>query len=256
MSEIVPEFGGCLWPVDPACLSDEWQAMDLDIQERALGYASATLERLTGRRVGNCPIKVRPVPQRASCFVPGEYSAWLSPGMDTSGNWVNNCSYLSGYPGGPSTVELPFPIGRVDEVKINGSALAPADYWVQSNRWLRLAATIPVPLLQDLSKPDTEPGTFSVTYLNAWPVDALGANAAAVLAMEFAKACTGKGKCALPTGVTQIVRQGISMNIVSGAFPNGETGIRVVDTYIALWNPKHLTQGATVWTPDQAQVVW
>ena len=67
---------------------------------------------------------------------------------------------------------------------------------------------------------DTEPDTFSVTYLNGYPVDGLGAYAAGVLAMEFAKACTG-GKCRLPAGVTSVARQGVSLQIATGAFPAG-----------------------------------
>jgi hypothetical protein len=255
MSEPIPEFGGCLWPTDPACFDDEWQAMDEAIRNRALAYASSTLERLTGRQVGHCPVTVRPILQTASCFIPFEGTAWLHPGVNVFGNWVNNCGYVSGYPGGPSAVQLPFPIGRVDQVKINGGVVAPADYWVQSNQFLRLASSITPPTMQDLSKPDTEPGTFSVTYLNAWPVDALGANAAALLAVEFAKACAGE-ECDLPSGVTQIVRQGISMTIDTGSFTDGKTGIQAVDSFIALWNPKGLTRGASVWSPDTPRVAW
>ena len=68
-------------------------------------------------------------------------------------------------------------------------------------------------------------------------------------AVEYARACTG-GKCRLPQGVTSIVRQGVSFEIEGGAFPNGFTGIREVDAWIALWNPDGLRQQAKVYSPD------
>lgn len=48
------------WPMDPACATEEWDAYDTDIQDRALALASVTLERLTGGRVKNCPTTIRP----------------------------------------------------------------------------------------------------------------------------------------------------------------------------------------------------
>ena len=56
---------GCPWPVDPACLGEKWDELDPEVQERATGLASATLRRLTGYRVGGCPVTVRPC--KASC---------------------------------------------------------------------------------------------------------------------------------------------------------------------------------------------
>jgi hypothetical protein len=69
-----------------------------------------------------------------------------------------------------------------------------------------------------------------------------------VLAMEYARACSG-GKCRLPTGVTSVVRQGVSYTVAAGAFPGGVTGIREVDSFIALWNPDALRQTPKVWYP-------
>jgi hypothetical protein len=103
--------------------------------------------------------------------------------------------------------------------------------------------------VQDLTKDDTESGTFSVTYLNAYPVDSLGAYAVGVLALEYAKACSGD-ECELPENVRTISRQGLTLDVISGSFPGGETGLRPVDTFIALWNPGHLRGAPQVWSPD------
>jgi hypothetical protein len=96
---------------------------------------------------------------------------------------------------------------------------------------------------------DTQPGTFSVTYLNSYVPDQVAAYACAVLAMEFAQACSG-GSCRLPPGVVSVARQGLVFQVPTGAFPAGLTGIREVDTWIALWNPGTIRQAPAVWSPD------
>jgi hypothetical protein len=241
MSVPIPEYAGCLWPVDPACFSDEWAAMDADVQERALALASSTLHRLSGRRVTNCPITVRPNAGCAGvCFVPftGFDPRWpIVPGMNVQGQWVNNCGPVCSNPA--VSVRLPRPVGRVDEVKVDGAVVPPTDYRVMDgNMLVYIGSGAGWPTSQDATLPDTEDGTFSVTYINGHPPDLLAANAVGVLAMEYAKSCTGK-KCRLPTGVTAIVRQGVAMEIDPGVFPNGTTGIREVDIWIGLWNPRN-----------------
>lgn len=256
MSQTIPEYGGCPWPMDPACQTDQWNALDPAVQERALALASSTLRRLTGYRVGQCPIKVRPA--RAGAYwnqahrCPS-YSDWYSsqsfrPAMDQYGIWVN----YSNLDDEATTCEvmLPGPVGRVDEVLVDGVALGASGYEVRGQALVWIGGgECPFPTSQDLSKPDSAAGTFSVTYLNAYPVDSLGAYAVGVLANEYAKACTGN-KCRLPAGVTNIVRQGVSMEVAGGTFPNGVTGIREVDSYVALWNPRGIQQAPKVWSPD------
>lgn len=247
----VPEYGGCVWPVDPACFHEEWDLLDETVRDRAIALASSSLRRLTGYRVGGCPITVRPAPEKGACFVPYAGAGWpFSPGLSVSGNWLNNCytcerDNLCG-------VTLPPPVGRIDAVTVDGEVISPALYRLDNGReliWMG-DGDCPFTATQDMSLPDTEVGTWSVTYLNAYPVDSLGAYAAGVLAMEFALACSGSDQCRLPSEVTAIVRQGISMEIRSGVFSDGMTGIREVDTYIGLWNPRG-QQPSTVWSPDQ-----
>lgn len=250
----MPDFGGCVWPVDSACLTDEWDAFSAEVQARALGLASATLERLTGYRVRNCPITVRPC--KRGCSPESSYLNQIevgrnfTPHINTFGNWVNSCGCTTDCAcTALCEVVLPTPVGRVDEVKVNGSVVT--DWRVDGDRLVWTGTTAcPWPACQDLALPDTEDNTFSITYLNAYPVDALGSYAAGLLAVEYGRACSG-GSCRLPLGVTMIVRQGITMEIASGAFPGGATGIREVDAFIALWNPQGLRQGTTVYSPDR-----
>lgn len=267
MSEPIPEppvpYGGCLWPADPACFSSEWDAMDAGLRARALALASSALRGLTAYRVGGCPVTVRPCAPRGyiAAFVPfyGSYgSDWMQPGINTSGHWVNSCG-CSGGCGCSITgsITLPAPIGEIVEIKVDGNIIPEADYAIVNGNavvWIG-AGPSPFPASQNLSLPDTEPGTFSITYLNAYPVDGIGAQAAALLAMEFAKACKPKGKCALPRGVTEVVRNGVSFTIEAGMFPNGSTGIDIVDAFIEQWNPEHRKMPTKVWTPQSARTV-
>lgn len=239
--------GSCLWPADPACFTEDWAALSEEVRGRSLALASMTLTRLTGGRVSECPITVRPRSGHECGFTvsgtPFHPSNW-------SGTWTNN------HTGFGLEVTLPPPVGRIDEVKIDGVVLATNKYRLVNGRHLLFSPEIVLPIWQDLFLADTEPGTMSVTYLNAYPVTQIGAVAAGLLAMEFAKACIGSGKCRLPREVTSIVRQGITMEIAAGSFPNGLTGIREVDSYIASWNPNALSYAPTVWSPDQARVFW
>jgi hypothetical protein len=243
---------GCPWPVDPGCLGDDWDTLADDVKDRATLLASETLRRLTGYRVGGCPVTVRPC--KSSCastaylpFYPGAFM----PHINAAGYWVNSC----GCTGDCSCAELcsvtlPTPIGRIDEVVVDGTIVDPGDYTILRDQltWIG-GGDCPWPICQDLSLPDTEPGTFSVTYLNAWPVDTLGAYAAGVLAHEYAQACQGN-KCRLPNNVTSLTRQGVTMDIATGAFPGGFTGIREVDAFIAIWNPAGRREQSRVWSPD------
>lgn len=257
----VPVAPGCDWPIDEGCLTG-WDTLDPEVQARSVAFASATLRRLTGYRVGGCPITVRPCTKRCGYGYPSYYDM-LGPGgvglsgfwphINGAGLWINSCG-CSGDCSCESicSVDLPAPVGRVDGVKVDGSVIPPTEYQVHVNTLEWTGDTdCPWPACQTMTEPDTEVGTFSITYLNSYPVDTLGAFAAGVLANEFAKSCTGQ-KCRLPSTVTSVTRQGLSFEIAPGSFPGGMTGIREVDNYIGLWNPEALREKPRVWSPDLA----
>lgn len=233
MTSAIPEYMGCPWPVDPACFNDDWEAMDQSVQDRAVALASATLHRLTGRRVTNCTTTVFPGATGAACFVPFsgfDAVAWpMIPGMNVQGQWVNNCGPVPSNP--RVSVRLPRPVGRVDEVRVLGAVVPPEDYQIMDgNLLVYRGAGEGWPVTGDITD-------FSVTYVKGYPPDSLAAYATGLLAMEFAKACSGR-TCRLPSGVTSIIRQGVAMEIDPGLFPKGTTGIREVDAFIAVWNPR------------------
>lgn len=252
----IPEYDGCPWPIDAACLDDTWNGLSPEVQLRATMLASNTLRRLTGYRVGGCPITVRPC-KATACgdrYLPayGSYSAF-NPHISTGGFWVNSCGCKTDCACETlCKIDLPGPVMDVTEVKLNGEVVPEEDYRVSGNELIWVGEDdCPWPACQDMKALDGD-GTFLITYLNSYPVDGIGAYAAGILAMEYAKACSG-GKCRLPAAVTAVTRAGVSYEIASGVFPDGFTGIREVDAYLSLWNPGSLRQQAQVWSPDMAK---
>lgn len=243
----------CPWPIDEDCLPPDWTTLPDGMKERGLLLASRTLERLTGYRVGVCPVTIRPCLHTVKC---GHYAesfghGFTAPSYVTNwgGTWSNGpCGCTS-----QCEVRLPAPIGRIDEVRVNGVVLQATDYEVHNSDLLVWTGEgdCPFPSSQDMSLPITEPGTMAVTYVNAYPPGPEGTYAASVLALEFGLACAGEN-CRLPDGVRSIVRQGISMEIAAGSFPDGVTGIHEVDAYTAIWNPRNIDP-PVVWSPDLPQ---
>lgn len=236
----LPSFDGCVWPIDPACLTDEWDSYEDVVRQRSVTLASAALTRLTGGRVGDCPIRVRPDVQRGSCGLLATPAA-LSLGLP--GYW-NAGLYFTPLPlwsaGDPRDLDLPAPAYSVSEVNVDGTILPTADYQLHSVKGapvLRYTGTDldGWPVTQDWDAGDADDGWFSVTYLNTAPVDSQGAHAAGLLALEFAKACSGDKSCKLPKNTATVVRTGISIEILTGVFPDGQTGVREVDAYTSLW---------------------
>lgn len=241
----------CAWPIDPSCAQVEWDAYTPEVQARAEGLAVATLRRLSGYRVGGCPITVRPCV--LGCLDASLYRvrSW-GPVQLADGTWVNSCGCTTDCScTALCEVRLAGPVGPVSWVKVDGSAIPATDYRVDGDRLVWIGAgDCPWPTCQDMTQGDDKPGTFAVRYLKGHAPDALAAYAAGVLAVEFAKACVG-GKCRLPASVTSVSRQGVSYEVAAGTFPEGTTGIREVDAWIGLWNPEGRRQASTVWFPGQ-----
>lgn len=246
---VLPALPDFCWPVDEGCC-DTFDNYSPSVQARAKALAGQTLRTLTAGRVGGCAITVRPC-SAAYCDGAGVYweDGYLRP-INWNGIWTNMaCGCLNACYHG-SGIKLQGPVGRVDQVIVDGVPLDPDDYYVHGSTLIRTDGG-QWPTSQNMDLPTTEPGTFAVTYLRAHPVDGLGAYVAGILACEFAKACSGAKGCRLPSSVTEITRAGVSMTIASGAFPGGVTGIREVDAYIASWNPSHVQARSSVWTPSR-----
>jgi hypothetical protein len=186
---------------------------------------------------------------------------WAS-GIVGGWGWTGECGDSCGC-GSESYVRLAgYPVQRIIEVKIGGEILDPSEYRLDERRNLiRLADTSTTPptdrlwpVCQDLTLDDTEPGTFSIVYEWGMAPPELGKQAAAQLAVELWRAAPGnQGDCRLPNKVTQIVRQGITMDRVVGMadmLRSGATGLQLVDAFIALVNPQKARMRSAVFTPD------
>lgn len=236
----------CTWEADPGCLGSEWADLSPEDKERSLMLATSSLQMLTSYRVGTCPITIRPCPPVPRCGC-----GW-NPHI-RNGRWYNDCPHA--YACRPlSEINIPGPVGYIESMMING---APVDLW--NGDW-RLdnghllvwqgEGTSPVPEGQNLDRPDTDEGTWSITYSRSYPVAEDGRIAVAYLAAEFAKACLPSKKCKLPRGVTSVVRNGVSFTVEAGLFPGGLTGIDIVDQYILKWVPAGSPlRSATVFNP-------
>ena len=223
----------CTWEPDPACLSEEWDALTPEVQQRSLMLATSSLQMLTLYRVGTCPITIRPCPKPPRCGC-----GW-NPHI-RNGVWYNDCPCQTRC--APlSEVDIPGPVGYIDSVLVDGEPLdlESGDFRLDNGHLLvwQGDGPSPFPETQDLNKPDTEPGTWSITYSRSYPVQNDARLAVAYLAMEFARACQPRKKCALPRGVTSVVRNGVTFTVEVGLFPNGLTGIDIVDAFILKWAP-------------------
>jgi hypothetical protein len=237
-----------------SCCSD-WESYDSELLCRAMTLAWDTLRTLSGGQVGNCPVLVRPC-LTAPCSVCE--GAMLQPRLVKTGDceacWTNgpacggsgcSCEPLS-------EVVLPGRVAEVLRVTVDGLPLDPSAYRLDNGSRLIRADGGAWPSCQYMSREVDQVGTMGIWYMPGVKPDAAGLWAAGVLTCEFAKACSG-GKCRLPSAVTSISRQGISMELSTGMFPDGMTGIREVDAYLTSLNPNAIRVPPRVWSPDLPQ---
>lgn len=257
---------------DWSCAADDWvDALDPAVKARAEALSWTTLQALSGYRIALCPVTVRPCSKgcieaaRTWEVAPVSWGGGtFRPGINYNGSWVNSCGCgpRSDCSCGPlQEVLLVGPVGGIAKVTVNGVELTASAYRVDNgNRLVRLdGGTWPVCQDMGASLDDIDAQTFGVSYYMGMGPDELSSYAAGVLAVEYAKACNGDKRCALPAGVTQITRQGVTMEVQAGLFPNGYTGIQVVDAWLYSVNPHGLSMSPTISSPDyrpQRMTTW
>lgn len=224
------------WPID-------WEkdaipaGADPDLVSLAEMYAATTMRMLTLYRVGGLPVTVYPCGNacRSHTFAPSMFNGVLYNVALCQCRTGCGCGYRP-------TVELVPPVGRIDIVIVEGEVVDSSAYRVDNgNKLVRTDGGV---------WPMCSSDGFTVTYVNGYDVDAIGARAAGILAAEYLKSLTGGRGCRLPANITGLTRQGVSLQITTGLFPGGFTGIPEVDAYIRQWNPNGLTQAPTVSSVD------
>lgn len=266
-----PEAHNSCWP-EPlvSCCSQlqydettpEEQIQRIEMSKR---IAVQILHAFSGRQFGLCRRVVRPC--RDDCSSGTIRTEWnngqLQPILE-SGVWYNStCSSCRTDCSCTTVCEVTFGgrIDRIIEIRIDGLVVSPLDYRVDNGRKLVAQGDFCWPTCQDMTAPAGGAGTWTVEYLAGRPVPEAGRWAAGLLACEFVKACTpddAAGDCALPDNITQIVREGLTMDVApfviggaDGKVEWGRTGVPEVDLWLTSVNPHQVTGRARAYSPDK-----
>ena len=242
------------WPVYWTC---DVATYSPELTGYAVSAASRVLWALSGRRFGQCTATLRPCAD--DC---GDWAAvplWGVPSLLVSRSpWdFYRLPYCAGCsPGGCScthipTVRLPDGVSRVVEVRLDGTPMATGSYRLDGRSLMRTDGSA-WPRCNNLARSDDQPGTWSVTAILGEPVPDSGRLAMGELACEILKASSGVD-CRLPPGVTQLVRQGVTIQYpdMGQLLRDGRTGLYLVDLFLASENRDGLKQRARVYNVDR-----
>lgn len=233
--------------VRDCCTDDELASSDTTQIDAAILATSELLYEASGRRYsGLCERTVRPCGEPGLCGVQVLSRGHLVGWDGTSwGGYNCGCRPLS-------RVKLAGFVREILEVKIDGVVVDDSLYEVREHRWLIRTDGGLWPRCQQDGLPDTEEGTFSVTYTYGRAVPYSGQRAAAQLACQVFKSCNG-GECDLPIGVTRVTRSGIT---IERTFLQRDdkgiwrSGIADVDLFLNTFNPNGLPRRGTFWSPS------
>lgn len=235
------------------------QPISQDLIDSASLSAAQLMWALTGRQFGICEVTIRPC--RKSCNPCPDLPAFdanVGPGgvgpVLQNGQWYNlppcscqdSCSCTT-----VCSIPLPFPACAVTEVLVDGDIVPASGYRIDDfNRLVRVGAEC-WPSCQDLTLPDTEEGTWSVTVEYGRAVPELVLRATAEIACELIKACAGV-PCRLPQRLQSITRQGVTVSFIDPQefMANGRTGFYLADMAIQAYNPRGLQRRPAVYSPD------
>lgn len=265
----------CGWTMDDDCApcrdkfpwgNDEPTPEQAALFQDCVNSAAEILYALSGRQFGACEVALRPC-RRDCCDPCGSAGMSWTPLNLGSGEWTNircnscgdSCSCTN-----VCEVSLPGPIESITQVKLNGEVLDSSAYRVDNgNSLVALKRSIdggdPVsfcwPTCQDMNRATDQPNTWGVTYLRGMPVPSAGRRALAELACELCLACLGDSCCALPKRVTSLNVDGASMAMLDPMtfIDKGLVGLYAVDLWLRSVNPKALSRGAAILSPDMVQ---
>jgi hypothetical protein len=252
------------WPVYWSCDVSTYSPV---VTGYAVNAASRFLWALSGRRFGTCSVTLRPCRRQCYEVWPGGTYAypWSSYGAPmASAAWDfaywfpfvcsscgDNCScqYVP-------EIKLPGPVNDVTQVKVDGAVLPTSAYRLDNSRILVRTDGQDWPRCNNLTLDDTQVGTWSTTFDVGTQVPQSGQLAVGQLACEILKAITGEDDCRLPSTVTNLVRQGVSITFpdINALLTEGRTGLYLCDLFLAAENPNRLDQRARVYNVDHPSV--
>ena len=194
----------------------------------------------------------------------------VGPWNYDGGAYASLCDYCT-VSCAPSRIKLSgYPVRAISEVLVDGAVVDPSLYTIWKRRYLSRLDDGHWPYGQNLTLADTEEGTFSISYTYGADPPEIGMAAAAQLGCQIYNACPGaesSGECVLPTGVTRVTRQGITIEklaFTTWAFTRGRfarsgraagwnTGLPLVDAFLNTYNSNGLTRRPTIWAPGHRQ---
>lgn len=246
----------CGWEIpDPLCCPS-WAETNPLIQAAALEYAAFIMWSSTGRVFGLCEQVVRPCGMKRCNDGMAEFygydwvgGTWIP--YIWNGTWFN-CSCAGMCCCDPRCqVRLMGPVASILDVTIGGVSVDPATYRVDNEHWLVRTGGECWPQCAEMND-DTGDNVFEVTYERGQPIPAVVLTAASTLACEWAKACVNDGTCRLSNRVTDLARNGISIDMMSPGdlLENGMTGLWEVDAIIRAINPTNLDRRLRIWAPE------
>lgn len=253
------DFGPCAdWPCRWICV-DDVSTESPTATGAAVTAATYVLWSLSGRQFGTCTTTLRPC--RQECY---DQSQWGNYGLPWTTSWDYAGSTYPWFSLGcgscrgtcsctqVSEVLLPSPVQSITTVKLDGVAAPTGSYRLDNNRLLVRTDGQSWPRCNDLTKDDTQVGTWSVTAVYGQPVPKMAEVAMGELACEILKAMRGE-ECRLPPGVTNLTRQGVSIEVpdIGSIFEHGRTGLYLVDMFLISANPKKIMQRGRIYSPDR-----
>lgn len=268
-----PRTGPCApWVTVDDVVNQEWpdgmNTPDPAVAASIAMAASEVLYTLSGSKyTGNCgPVTVRPVARPTDVDTRFGAGGYPSAGM-TAGQFGSAYSgpigAMNRYGGlRPPEVDLgAYPVTEILQVLIDGVLIPSNEWYLQARR--KLVRVLPSADAEPTQRygwpssnrndlPDTEEGTFSVTYMYGVAPPQIGVNAAKVLAKQLILNASPKGRSILPQRVTSISRQGVTVSVVDvmDFFSKGLTGVYELDLFITTVNPTKMKLKPLVWSPD------
>lgn len=236
------------WAFDMPC-----DVVDVDPGVLALVKEAATfvLWSRSGRRYGTCTLMLRPSTVCAYGSGWPRWGAGYTPRL-RDGVWVNctdGCDSTKGvYLGGP------VPVASIEQVLIDGAVLDDEVYrWVEGSQILYRVDGADWPTKQDVALAETEVGTWAIEVKVGLDVDPLGLMAAGEVACEILKATKPGSDCKLPSRVTGLTRQGVSLSFATPTeiAESERLGLELADLWLDSVNPDRLRCDSQVWSVDR-----
>ena len=218
--------------------------------EQAAQVASKVAWALAGRRHGICEVAAeRPGRVRAS----GRIRQW---GGTPAGYDPCDARSCCGCNRVDELILGRQPVVQVDEVRIAGVAVDESEWRLTDEGRILRVGGAGWPRCQRLTRPDDADDVVVVDYQWGLPVDTHATVAIARFGCEVLKMLHGQD-CALSDGITQLNRQGISIDVLDpfDFLADGRTGVIEFDIWLRTVNPHRRHSRPRVRTPDVARPV-